>query len=203
MNNSAKVAFGVALAHLKAGGRVSREGWNGKGMWLELQVPDEHSKMSLPYVYMYTADGNLVPWLASQTDLLADDWNIVAANTRSIATADRDTCNSVVEASASVSVQARTIKPEDIEGYIAEEHYLNMGEVLGLPANHQTRVITQCVLVLKNGYTVTGESGCADPAKYNKEIGERIARANAISKVWPLMGYVLRSQLAGMTGLID
>ena len=66
--------FGEAIAILKAGGRVSRTGWNGKGMWLELQVPDAHSKMTLPYIYMSTAQGDLVPWLASQTDVLAEDW---------------------------------------------------------------------------------------------------------------------------------
>jgi hypothetical protein len=72
MNN-----FGAAIYYLKKGGRVSRSGWNGKGMWLELQVPDENSKMTLPYIYMFTADGNLVPWLASQSDVLAEDWEII------------------------------------------------------------------------------------------------------------------------------
>lgn len=66
--------FGSALDELRAGERVQREGWNGKGMWLELQVPDEHSKMTLPYIFMSTAQGDLVPWLASQTDVLAFDW---------------------------------------------------------------------------------------------------------------------------------
>jgi hypothetical protein len=66
--------FGDAIRELKAGKRVTRPGWNGKGMWLELQVPDAHSKMSLPYIYMKTADDKLVPWLASQTDVLAEDW---------------------------------------------------------------------------------------------------------------------------------
>lgn len=66
--------FGYAVRLLKAGKRVSREGWNGRGMWLALQVPDEHSKMGLPYIYMRTVDGKLVPWLASQTDMLAEDW---------------------------------------------------------------------------------------------------------------------------------
>jgi len=45
-------------------------------MWLALQIPDEHSKMTLPYIYMSTVDGKLVPWLASQTDMLAEDWCI-------------------------------------------------------------------------------------------------------------------------------
>ena len=69
--------FGWALTQLRAGRKVGRKGWNGKGMWLNLQVPDTHSKMSLPYIYMKTADDHQVPWLASQTDMLAEDWEIV------------------------------------------------------------------------------------------------------------------------------
>jgi hypothetical protein len=69
--------FGCALDNLKAGRRVQRRGWNGKGMWLALQVPDANSKMSRPYIYMKTADEMLVPWVASQTDMLADDWKVV------------------------------------------------------------------------------------------------------------------------------
>ena len=66
--------FGWAIEALKEGKKVQRTGWNGKGMWLALQVPDEFSKMGLPYIYMSTVDGKLVPWLASQTDVLAEDW---------------------------------------------------------------------------------------------------------------------------------
>jgi len=66
--------FGWALDRLRDGERVCREGWNGKNMWLALQTPDAHSKMTLPYIYMYTAQGDLIPWLASQTDMLANDW---------------------------------------------------------------------------------------------------------------------------------
>jgi len=69
--------IGTVVEGLKLGKCFARNGWNGKGMWVELQVPDEHSKMSLPYVYMKTADGKLVPWLCSQTDLLAEDWQEV------------------------------------------------------------------------------------------------------------------------------
>lgn len=69
-----KMSFGHAVVALKTGKRVARAGWNGKGMWLALQVPDANSKMRLPYLYMSTAQGDLVPWLASQTDVLADDW---------------------------------------------------------------------------------------------------------------------------------
>lgn len=71
------MSFGAAIQELKAGSKVARKGWNGKGMWLALQVPDEFSKMSLPYIYMSTVDGKLVPWLASQTDMLAEDWEVV------------------------------------------------------------------------------------------------------------------------------
>jgi hypothetical protein len=72
--------FGKALDTLKQGGKVQRTGWNGKGLWLELQTPDAHSKMTLPYIFInYPNDavntpGARVPWLASQTDVLADDW---------------------------------------------------------------------------------------------------------------------------------
>ena len=69
--------FSWALNMLKDGHRVSRMGWNGKGMWLELQKPDKHSKMTLPYIYMSTVSGDLVPWLCSQTDMLANDWEVV------------------------------------------------------------------------------------------------------------------------------
>lgn len=80
------MTFGEALILLKAGVAVARAGWNGKGLQLKLQVPDAHSKMTLPYIYMsYPAtpasstapashiNAN-VPWLASQTDMLAEDW---------------------------------------------------------------------------------------------------------------------------------
>ena len=71
-------SFGEALIALKSGQTVARKGWNGRGMWLGLQRPDAHSKMTLPYIYMSTVQGDLVPWLASQTDLLAEDWEVVA-----------------------------------------------------------------------------------------------------------------------------
>ena len=70
--------FSDALSALNRGAAVDRAGWNGRGMWLRVQRPDTHSMMTLPYIYMHTATGDLVPWLASQTDLLSDDWSIVA-----------------------------------------------------------------------------------------------------------------------------
>jgi len=75
--NVTLVSFQMALTHLKAGRRVARNGWNSKGMWLKAQFPDTGSKMTLPYIYMKTADDNQVPWLASQTDLLEEDWVVL------------------------------------------------------------------------------------------------------------------------------
>jgi hypothetical protein len=71
------MGFEDALKMVKNNRRAARNGWNGKGMWIELQTPTELSKMSLPYIYMKTADNHLVPWLASQTDILANDWEVL------------------------------------------------------------------------------------------------------------------------------
>jgi hypothetical protein len=76
--------FGQSIESLKQGKKVARQGWNGKGIFIELQVPDTHSKMTHPYIFIDTtglqtdnqkAPKNRVPWLASQTDMLAEDWN--------------------------------------------------------------------------------------------------------------------------------
>lgn len=64
--------FGQALEHLKAGGKVARVGWNGKGMWLE-KVPSSDPN-SHPYVVIHGADGKFAPWAPSQVDLFAEDW---------------------------------------------------------------------------------------------------------------------------------
>jgi hypothetical protein len=69
--------FGWALNQLRSGHAVCRAGWNGKGMWLRIQRPDEHSKMTEPYIYMRTATGGKIPWNCSQADMLADDYQLV------------------------------------------------------------------------------------------------------------------------------
>ena len=86
------LTFGLAIEALKKGKRVARTGWNGKGMWLTLVAyscsvtPEEHPHYhhhgvadveGLPWIGMKTADNKFVPWLASQTDVLAEDWCIV------------------------------------------------------------------------------------------------------------------------------
>jgi len=101
---------------------------------------------------------------------------------------------------------APRVTPADIEANIASEHYFTAEDgVFG--ALHTTKddlkarpaalsLLTFCVLVLRNGFTVTGESACASPENFDAEIGRRVARENAVQKIWPLMGYELRSKLA-------
>lgn len=73
------------------------------------------------------------------------------------------------------------------------EEYLNERPSSVIPA--AMYLLTFCVLVLKNGFTVTGESACASPENFDAEIGKKIAYENAKQKIWPLMGYALRQQL--------
>ncbi|EDW6667996.1 hypothetical protein GVA90_004414 [Salmonella enterica] len=98
---------------------------------------------------------------------------------------------------------ART-DPERIESVILEEHYFtaydgiraaNMGVNAAWAAHPSTDLLTFCVLVLENGFAVTGESACASPENFDPEIGRKIARQNAIAKIWPLEGYLLKQQL--------
>lgn len=112
--------------------------------------------------------------------------------------------------------KAPRITPADIEANIASEVYFTADDgMVGKYANRlaaegvgtypgdlpkqpsRLRLLTFCVLVLRNGFTVTGESACASPENFNAEIGRKIARQNAVNKVWPLMGYELRSKLSG------
>ena len=109
---------------------------------------------------------------------------------------------------------APSIAPADIEANIASEHYFTAWEGAqlaywgdsdpedpkpeeGEPAKDgPLSLLTFCVLVLRNGFTVTGESACVSPENFDAEVGRKIARQNAVQKIWPLMGYELRSQLA-------
>jgi hypothetical protein len=98
---------------------------------------------------------------------------------------------------------ALRVTPADIDAAIACEHYFTAADgVAG--ANEASRVLqsgsldllTFCVLILHNGFTVTGESACASPENFDAEIGRKIARANAVQKIWPLLGYALKDRLA-------
>ena len=77
LTKTKKMDFSFALFALKEGNRVAREDWNGKRMYVELQTPTDTSKMTRPYLYMKAADDSLVPWVVSQSDLLAEDWVLV------------------------------------------------------------------------------------------------------------------------------
>lgn len=97
---------------------------------------------------------------------------------------------------------APRVTPADIEANIASEHYftaadgIDGGIVAGYKYPGPLDLLTFCVLVLRNGFTVTGESACASPENFDAELGRKIARQNAMQKIWPLMGYELRSRLA-------
>jgi len=97
---------------------------------------------------------------------------------------------------------APRVTPADIEENISDEYYFTAGDgvtgvAAGRPVAHLKAInlLTFCVLVLRNGFTVTGESACASPENFDAEVGRKIARANAVQKIWPLMGYALRQQL--------
>ena len=66
------------MHEMQSGGRVRRAGWSGMGMWLEMHIPDQHSSLTLPFICMKTVQDDLVPWTCSQTDLLANDWEVAA-----------------------------------------------------------------------------------------------------------------------------
>jgi hypothetical protein len=108
---------------------------------------------------------------------------------------------------------APRITPADIEANIASEHYFTARDGRRGALHEETYVgreqpaqdnsdllplnlLTFCVLVLRNGFTVTGESACASPENFDAEIGRKIAHQNAVAKIWPLMGYELRTQLS-------
>lgn len=109
---------------------------------------------------------------------------------------------------------APRVTPDDIEAEIASEHYFTAAQgdahalqdaafATGAVNCEQSRTVppqlgllTFCVLVLRNGFTVTGESACASPENFDAEIGRKIARQNAAAKLWPLLGFRLRDKLA-------
>lgn len=115
-----------------------------------------------------------------------------------------------IEARLQQTAKMPRVTPADIEAIIVEEYYGTANKLFGLLADDDDTVIlnpaidsqpmkllTLCVLVLKNGFTVTGQSACASPENFNEAIGRDIARKDAVSKIWMLEGYLLRSRIAG------
>jgi hypothetical protein len=107
---------------------------------------------------------------------------------------------------------APRVIPVDVESNIVSEHYFTAAEAIDSIAGcrgevdddtseppEPLKLLTFCVLVLRNGFTVTGESACASPENFDADIGKKIARANAVQKIWPLMGYALKEKLNATT----
>lgn len=103
---------------------------------------------------------------------------------------------------------AARVTPADIEAAISSEHYFTALHGVDGAAHHEIApllpagdeltalsLLTFCVLILRNGFTVTGESACASPENFDAEIGRKIARQNAVAKIWPLEGYLLKQRL--------
>jgi hypothetical protein len=112
--------------------------------------------------------------------------------------------NTIEQEIQAKGLTAPRITPADIEANIVAQHFFTAAEgskaaTPHQPAHESLRLLTFCVLVLRNGFTVTGESACASPENFDAELGRKIAWQNAINKVWPLMGYELRTRLANPT----
>ncbi|HGW3589825.1 TPA: Gp49 family protein [Serratia marcescens] len=97
---------------------------------------------------------------------------------------------------------APRVTPDHIESIISDCYYFTAQDGL-MTANPDAAqyspksldLLTFCVLVLKNGFTVTGESACASPDNFDAEIGRKIARTNAVQKIWALEGYLLKQRM--------
>ena len=134
------------------------------------------------------------------------------AATESVATQPAASPTPVDDAiEAEIQAKGKTaprVTPAAIEANIAQEHYFTAGEALKAidpeeyelwvdadPSGKALNLLTFCVVVLKNGFTVTGESACASPENFDAEIGRNIARQNAVAKIWPLLGFSLKQKL--------
>lgn len=82
--------------------------------------------------------------------------------------------------------EKRSLTIDDIEAVIVKEEYASYGNKL-----------TVCILTLRNGFILAETAGCVDPANFDEEVGKRIARENAVNKIWELEGYLLQEKLFG------
>ena len=116
--------------------------------------------------------------------------------------------DSVEQEIRSKGLNAPRITPQDVEAAIASEHYFTaaegfMGHAWATMSDSRSikppaplEVVTICVLVLKNGFTIVGHSACASPENFDAVIGRKVARQDATQQIWPLLGYVLKNVLA-------
>jgi len=123
-------------------------------------------------------------------------------------------CNEIEKEIQGKGLTAPRITPADIENNILSEHYftayngrfgaIQNGSYTGreIPKANEDdlvalKLLTFCTLILGNGFTVTGESACVSSENFDAELGRKIARQNAVTKIWPLMGYALKEKLLG------
>lgn len=115
--------------------------------------------------------------------------------------------NSVEEEIQAKGLTAPRVTPADIEVEIVGEYFFTAAEGVQAAAHSnpdavvagvhgELRLLTFCVLRLRNGFTVTGESACASPENFDADLGRKIARQNAVAKIWPLLGFRLRDKLS-------
>ena len=103
----------------------------------------------------------------------------------------------------SKNLNAPRLTPEHIDSVIQSVHYFtgndgirgSSGDRVSYGKEYPLSLLTFCVLVLENGFTVTGESACASPENFDAEIGKKIAYENARNKIWQLEGYLLKEKL--------
>ncbi|WP_318587795.1 Gp49 family protein [Enterobacter hormaechei] len=117
-------------------------------------------------------------------------------------------CMAIEQEIQAKGLTAPRVTPQHIESVIISEHYFTaQNGVWGaqLETKYEDEIhdgpdaldlLTFCVLVLRNGFTVTGESACASPENFDPEIGRKIARENAVNKIWMLEGYLLKQKLS-------
>jgi hypothetical protein len=114
--------------------------------------------------------------------------------------------NAIEQEIQAKGLNAPRVTPADIQACISSEHFFTALDGVdghyrgdyraqGVQNAQALGLLTFCVLVLRNGFTVTGESACASPENFNVETGRKIARENAVNKVWMLEGYLLKERL--------
>ncbi|WP_252370415.1 Gp49 family protein [Escherichia coli] len=119
-------------------------------------------------------------------------------------------CMAIEQEIQAKGLTAPRVTPQHIESLIISEHCFTAYDGIGgegamatyksaldlTESQEALKLLTFCVLVLRNGFTVTGESACASPENFDPEIGRKIARENAVNKIWMLEGYLLKQKLS-------
>lgn len=113
---------------------------------------------------------------------------------------DTDGLNAT-EAECAAGRTAPRVSLDDIKANIASEMFVvggDIAEICEAPKHPSLDVLTICLLVLRNGFTIIGKSAPADVRNFDAALGEKLAYEDAVRQVWPLMGYALRDKLAGL-----